>query len=99
MTRKSLLIIEDDATFSLMLRTWLEKKGFDVTVSSTLSQSKKILSKLSFDLVLCDLRLPDGEGGGGIGVDAPARSYTAAHYDDTLCRYTIGRAVYEVGSL
>lgn len=42
MTRKSLLIIEDDATFSLMLRTWLEKKGFDVTVSSTLSQSKKI---------------------------------------------------------
>lgn len=62
MTRKRLLIIEDDATFSLMLRTWLEKKGFDVAVSSTLSQSKKVLSKGAFDLVLCDLRLPDGEG-------------------------------------
>lgn len=62
MTRKRLLIIEDDATFSLMLRTWLEKKGFDVAVVSTLLQSKKILSKGVFDLVLCDLRLPDGEG-------------------------------------
>lgn len=62
MTCKRLLIIEDDATFSLMLRTWLEKKGFDVAVVSTLLQSKKILSKGVFDLVLCDLRLPDGEG-------------------------------------
>lgn len=62
MTRKRLLIIEDDVTFSLMLRTWLEKKGFDVAVVSTLLQSKKILSKGVFDLVLCDLRLPDGEG-------------------------------------
>ena len=62
MTRKRLLIIEDDATFSLMLRTWLEKKGFDVAVVSTLLQSKKILSKGVSDLVLCDLRLPDGEG-------------------------------------
>lgn len=62
MARKRLLIIEDDATFSLMLRTWLEKKGFDVAVVSTLLQSKKILSKGVFDLVLCDLRLPDGEG-------------------------------------
>lgn len=62
MTRKRLLIIEDDATFSLMLRTWLEKKGFDVAVVSTLLQSKRILSKGVFDLVLCDLRLPDGEG-------------------------------------
>ena len=56
------MITEDDATFSLMLRTWLEKKGFDVAVVSTLLQSKKILSKGVFDLVLCDLRLPDGEG-------------------------------------
>lgn len=62
MTRKRLLIIEDDATFSLMLRTWLEKKGFDIASSSTLSQAKKTLAKGTFDLVLCDLRLPDGEG-------------------------------------
>ena len=62
LTRKRLLIIEDDATFSWMLRTWLEKKGIDVAVVSTLLQSKKILSKGVFDLVLCDLRLPDGEG-------------------------------------
>ena len=39
----SILIIEDDITFSLMLKTWLGKKGFEVsTVSSVLEAKKRI---------------------------------------------------------
>lgn len=31
----SILIVEDDLTFSTMLKTWLGKKGFEVETAST----------------------------------------------------------------
>ena len=58
----SLLIIEDDLTFSTMLKTWLKKKGFEVEATGTCSRAKKLLSSHEFDLVLSDLRLPDQDG-------------------------------------
>lgn len=58
----SILIIEDDLTFSLMLSTWLEKKGFRVTAISTVGEGRKDLLNNRFDLVLSDIRLPDGDG-------------------------------------
>lgn len=57
-----ILIVEDDITFSLMLSTWLKKKGFDVTSTATIVDAKKIIEKKQFDLILSDLRLPDGDG-------------------------------------
>lgn len=45
-----------------MLSTWLKKKGFDVSSVTTLGEAKRKIEKQSFDLVLCDLRLPDGDG-------------------------------------
>lgn len=57
-----ILIVEDDITFSLMLSTWLKKKEFDVSSVTTLAEAKRLIEKQSFDLVLCDLRLPDGDG-------------------------------------
>lgn len=58
----SILIIEDDLTFSLMLTTWLGKKGFEVKTSSSVSDAKSRIENVSFDLILSDLRLPDGDG-------------------------------------
>ena len=58
----SILIIEDDLTFSTMLKTWLGKKGFEVDTASSSSRAKKQLSARSYDLILSDLRLPDQDG-------------------------------------
>lgn len=58
----SILIVEDDITFSLMLTTWLGKKGFVVRSSSSVSDAKRRLGKEAFDLVISDLRLPDSDG-------------------------------------
>lgn len=58
----SILIIEDDITFSLMLTTWLNKKGFEVKASSSVSDAKRQIENIKFDLILSDLRLPDGDG-------------------------------------
>lgn len=58
----SILIVEDDITFSLMLTTWLGKKGFVVRSSSSVSDAKWRLGEEAFDLVISDLRLPDSDG-------------------------------------
>lgn len=59
---KRLLIVDDDTTFALMLRTWLSKKGFDVQTAGSVGAAKKMLHESSFDLVLSDMRLPDQDG-------------------------------------
>ena len=58
----SVLIVEDDITFSLMLTTWLGKKGFEVKALSSVSDAKRQIESVSYDLILSDLRLPDSDG-------------------------------------
>lgn len=59
---EKILIIDDDVTFSLMLRTWLTKKGFEVGTATTVAAGRKFLEEERYDLVLSDMRLPDGDG-------------------------------------
>ena len=59
---RSILIIEDDITFAIMLKTWLGKKGFDVSTASNIARARKQLESQAPDLILSDLRLPDQEG-------------------------------------
>ena len=58
----SILIIEDDLTFSTMLKTWLGKKGFDVETAGTCAKARKQITSKEFSLILSDLRLPDQDG-------------------------------------
>ena len=58
----SILIVEDDLTFSTMLKTWLGKKGFEIETAGTQLRARKLLSARDFSLVLSDLRLPDQDG-------------------------------------
>jgi len=57
-----ILIIEDDITFSLMLATWLGKKGFEISTTTTVKEAIQKISTESYNLILTDLRLPDGDG-------------------------------------
>lgn len=58
----SILIVEDDLTFSTMLKTWLGKKGFEVETAGTNARARKQIAAHSYDLILSDLRLPDQDG-------------------------------------
>ncbi len=58
----TILLVEDDITFSLMLKTWLEKKEIQVDSVSTITDAKKRLEKNHYDVILSDLRLPDYDG-------------------------------------
>ncbi len=59
---KKILIVEDDLTFCLMLRTWLGKKGFSVESAPTVGDAKVKMAATKYDIILSDLRLPDDDG-------------------------------------
>lgn len=57
-----ILIIEDDVSFCLMLKTFLTKKGFEVFNAFSFKEAEAILNQEKIDLVLTDVRLPDSDG-------------------------------------
>ena len=60
--KKTILIVEDDAAFGVMLQTWLRKNDYEVVLSTHYAQAKKEIVSKKIDLILTDLRLPDGDG-------------------------------------
>lgn len=57
-----ILLVDDDTTFCLMLKTWLTKRGFDVAEAFSYAEALKKLKGEKFEVVLTDLRLPDRDG-------------------------------------
>lgn len=57
---KTILIIEDDIVFSRSISNWLVKKGMKTDCVTTLANARKAIGQKEFDLILADLRLPDG---------------------------------------
>ena len=58
----NILIVDDDATFCVMLRTFLEKKGYAVKEAFSFSEGLKATKATNFDVILTDIRLPDKDG-------------------------------------
>ncbi|OAD90628.1 sigma-54-dependent Fis family transcriptional regulator [Aequorivita soesokkakensis] len=55
-------IVEDDVAFGKMLTSFLERRGFNVTVSLSGEKARKTISESNFDLLITDLKLPDDSG-------------------------------------
>lgn len=56
------LVVDDDVTFCLMLKTFLVKKGFEVETGFSYSEGVRHIAKFNPDVILTDLRLPDKDG-------------------------------------
>jgi DNA-binding response OmpR family regulator len=57
-----LLLIDDDARLTTMVADYLQANGFDVTTAGTLTSGRECLRQGSYDALLLDLMLPDGDG-------------------------------------
>ncbi len=57
-----ILITEDDYSFGITLQEWLKRSGFEAILVHSVEQAKKEILQKSYDLILADLRLPDGDG-------------------------------------
>tara|TARA_R110002050_G_scaffold114468_6_gene229986 strand:+ start:2646 stop:3986 length:1341 start_codon:yes stop_codon:yes gene_type:complete len=58
----SILIIDDDVTFCLMLKTLLEKNHYTVTTVFSPVEATRMIQGTAYDVVLTDLRMPDISG-------------------------------------
>lgn len=59
---KKILIVDDDVAFGVMLKTWFQKNSWETVLASNLDQAVSASKTAQFDLILSDLRLPDGDG-------------------------------------
>ena len=59
---KHILLVEDDLTYSRIVKTFLEKNGFAVQTATKVKDAQNLINSSKFDLIIADFRLPDGTG-------------------------------------
>ena len=62
MKSASLLVIDDDRQVLGSMVEWLRELGYSVDGGGTCAEAKAAIDKRPYDLVLTDVRLPDGDG-------------------------------------
>jgi len=62
MAIEKILIVDDDLIIRKSLEDMLRKKRYSVVSAPNLAEAERYLAKDHFDLVLADIRLPDGDG-------------------------------------
>jgi len=62
MQQKKILVIDDEENMRHVLKTLLEKEGYQVFVAADGLEALSVLEKQPCDLILCDLRMPHMDG-------------------------------------
>lgn len=57
-----ILLIEDDLTYSKIIKNFLEKNGYELSCSTKVAEGLQAFEKNKADLIITDYRLPDGTG-------------------------------------
>src|SRR6266536_644970 len=58
---EKIIVLEDDLVVRKNLEQQLRYKRYDVASANTLAAAQELLTKDNFDLMIVDVRLPDGE--------------------------------------
>ena len=58
----SILVVDDENSITSALDALFRDEGYEINIASTVVEAQMLLSRRWFDLVLLDLRLPDGDG-------------------------------------
>ncbi|HEX9149918.1 MAG TPA: sigma-54 dependent transcriptional regulator [Thermoanaerobaculia bacterium] len=62
MSGQRLLIVDDEASIRDMLAFFFHKRGFEVLTASNFTEGLASSQRSSPDLILCDIKMPDGNG-------------------------------------
>jgi len=57
-----ILIIDDEEQLRKLLGRIISLEGFKVTEAGTLKSAEEMLARQETDVILCDVKLPDGNG-------------------------------------
>ncbi|MEX2286916.1 MAG: sigma-54 dependent transcriptional regulator, partial [Planctomycetaceae bacterium] len=61
-TRHSVLIIEDEDIIRTTLREFLQGESYAVAEAATVAEALSLARQRDFDVAICDVQLPDGDG-------------------------------------
>jgi two-component system response regulator PilR (NtrC family) len=61
-SRGNILVVDDERSLREFLTILLEQEGYTVTTAETAAEGTRRVLGQPFDLVMCDLKLPDGNG-------------------------------------
>lgn len=59
---KRILVLDDNLTICLMLRSWLTKKSYKVDTATGVEEAKQKVKNEAYDLILSDIRMPETDG-------------------------------------
>jgi DNA-binding NtrC family response regulator len=62
MNKPSLLLVDDDRHVLESMGDWLRSQGYEIDATARYTDALDRLGRKSYDLVLCDVRLSDGDG-------------------------------------
>jgi DNA-binding NtrC family response regulator len=62
MMRKSILVVDDEVSIRKALSKSLEREGYLVTLAKSTQEAQALCRETSYQMVICDLQLPDGNG-------------------------------------
>ena len=60
--KRKILIVEDDVSLSQRQKDWFEQAGYDAMTAMNEPAARALIRKHQFDLILSDVRLPEGDG-------------------------------------
>jgi DNA-binding NtrC family response regulator len=62
MSLERILVLDDEPLIQKVLDELFRRKKFIVSIASSIAQAEALIAKESFDLIMLDVRLPDGDG-------------------------------------
>jgi DNA-binding NtrC family response regulator len=60
--KRKILIVEDNIGLSQMQKDWFSQAGYDAVTAMNEPVARSLIRKMGFDLILSDVRLPEGSG-------------------------------------
>ncbi|MDX2186035.1 MAG: sigma-54 dependent transcriptional regulator [Opitutaceae bacterium] len=62
MSLERILVLDDEPLIQKVLDELFRRKKFTVSIAGTIGQAEAMLARETFDLIMLDVRLPDGDG-------------------------------------
>jgi len=62
MSKKQILVIDDEELITKSLLKFLKSKGYNVTIANSGQAAMEKIKEADFDLIICDVRMPEMDG-------------------------------------
>lgn len=83
--KRKILIVEDNVGLSQMQKDWLAQAGYDAVTAMNEPIARSLIRRTQFDLILSDVRLPEGGRHFPAGMVAQGKKGHPVYPDHGIC--------------